>query len=301
MIAGMMGAVQSRVNGGLGQELGNGFIAAIVSFGTGLVIIAVVTLFSYRARNGLRELRELVAEGRFPWWALFGGFFGALFVLSQSLVAPELGVALFTVGLVAGMVAGGLGLDRIGLGPAGKVQPSPQRIIGTVLVVVAVGIAVSGELGGGRSAWLVIFPFLTGLGISLQSATNGLVRSAAQSAVATTLLNFITGTSLLLVAVVISVSVQGWPEVWPTNPVLYIGGALGTIFIAVGALLVRTLGVLLLSMSNIAGQLIASVLLDLGAPLAGLVTWPMVVGASVGLVAVGIAAVPRRAGRSGRA
>jgi transporter family-2 protein len=47
-------------------------------------------------------------------------------------------------------------------------------------------------------------------------------------------------------------------------------------------------------MSNVAGQLIASVALEAGLPLAGGVSAGLLAGAAVALVAVAIAAIPRR-------
>jgi transporter family-2 protein len=41
-------AVQARINERLGSELGDGFVAALISFGPGFVIIALVLLFSGR-------------------------------------------------------------------------------------------------------------------------------------------------------------------------------------------------------------------------------------------------------------
>uniref|UniRef100_UPI000ABD62B5 DMT family transporter n=1 Tax=Nocardia acidivorans TaxID=404580 RepID=UPI000ABD62B5 len=35
-------AVQARVNGALGERLGDGVAAAVVSFGTGLIVVAAV-------------------------------------------------------------------------------------------------------------------------------------------------------------------------------------------------------------------------------------------------------------------
>src|SRR5690606_33250940 len=109
---------------------------------------------------------------------------GAVFVLSQSFVAPAIGVALFTVGVVAGQVLGGLVLDKVGAGPGGKVNPSLTRLIGTVLVIVAVAVSVAGSLFDGvleGSAWLVIVPLIAGFGVAWQSAVNGLLRSAMES------------------------------------------------------------------------------------------------------------------------
>ncbi|WP_244303001.1 hypothetical protein [Leucobacter coleopterorum] len=60
-------------------------------------------------------------------------------------------------------------------------------------------------------------------------------------------------------------------------------------------MLVRTAGVLLLSMSNVAGQLIAAVAFEAGIPLADGLTPGLIAGSAVSLLAVVIAALPSRA------
>ncbi|MBK0417711.1 DMT family transporter [Leucobacter sp. CSA1] len=290
----MLVGVQSRANGGLSQQIGDGYLAAVVSFGSGLLLLSILTLCSPAARAGLGRLREEVRSGGYPVWGLLGGTCGAFFVLSQGLVASVIGLALFTVGIVAGQVLGGLVMDRIGLGPGGRVNPTPQRIVGTVLAVVAVAIAVSADIGGGNAVWLAVVPLVAGVGMAWQSAVNGLVRAAARSAIAATFVNFVVGTALLAVLAGVSIAIRGWPAAWPASPWLYIGGLLGVLFIALATILVRTAGVLLLSMSNVAGQLIAAVLLEAGLPLAGGVTVGLLIGAAVALAAVVIAAIPGR-------
>lgn len=291
-LAGVLVAVQSRINGGLSQELGNGYVTAAVSFGSGLIVMCIAVLVTRRGRTGLVRLRSEVRSRSLPVWTLFGGAGGAFFVLAQGLVTPIMGLALFTVGIVAGQVLGGLLLDRAGLGPGGRIDPTPMRVFGTVLAIVAVALSVG--FGGVHGAWLMVFPVIIGVGVSAQSMVNGLVRAAAQSAVTSTFVNFVVGTAILVVMAAISVTVDGWPTAWPTAPYLYIGGVIGTLFIAVAAMLVRTAGVLLLSMSNVAGQLIASVAFEAGAPLAGGLTQGMIAGSAVALLAVAIAALPSR-------
>lgn len=293
-LAGALVGVQSRINGGLGQQLDNGYLAATVSFGGGLVVLSVAMLLFRRSRSGLAAVRTEIRERRLPVWVLFGGACGAFFVLGQGLVAPLTGLALFTVGVVAGQVLGGLFMDRIGLGPGGRLDPSVQRIVGTVLAIVAVVFSVWADVGGGRAAWLVVLPVVAGAGMAWQSAVNGLVRSASRSAITATFVNFLTGTILLAICAIVSVLVNGWPETWPTMPWFYLGGGVGVIFIAVASVLVRTAGVLLLSMSNVAGQLIAAVAIEAGLPLANGVTVGLALGAGIALVAVVIAALPGR-------
>ncbi|WP_087010842.1 DMT family transporter [Leucobacter sp. 7(1)] len=295
-LAGVLVALQSRINGGLSQQIGNGYVTAAVSFAIGLVVMTVVLLASRKGRAGLGRVRTEVRTRRLPAWTLIGGAGGAFFVLSQGLVAPLTGLALFTVGIVAGQVLGGLVLDRIGLGPGGRIDPTPTRIAGTVLAVIAVIVSVgfSGDATDQSVLWLVVFPVFVGVLVSAQSMVNGLVRSAAQSAITATFVNFVVGTTLLGLIAVISVATSGWPTEWPSSPVYYLGGVIGTIFIAVAAMLVRTAGVLLLSMSNVAGQLLAALAFDAGAPLGGGLTLGLVAGTAVALLAVVIAALPWR-------
>jgi len=304
-LAGALTALQSRINGGLSQQLGNGYVTAAVSFGSGLVILSVIIVLSRRGCKGLALLRTELSSGHLPVWALTGGCFGALFVLAQGLVATVLGVALFTVGVVAGQVLGGLLIDRLGIGPGGRVNPTLPRVLGTVLAILAVAFSVVADLmnPGGLSGhiWLIVIPMLVGLGVSMQSAVNGLVRSAAQSATTATFVSFLVGTVILVIIAIVSVAVQGWPTAWPSQPFFYVGGTLGIIFIALAAMLVRTAGVLLLSMSNVAGQLLASVAIEAGLPLAGGVSVGLLVGAGVALVAVLVAMVPSRRGPNSQA
>ncbi|WP_240739834.1 DMT family transporter [Leucobacter triazinivorans] len=296
-LAGVLVALQTRVNGGLSQQLGNGYVTAAVSFGSGLALLCVAMLLSRRGRRGFGRLRVELRSGHLPRWAVLGGAGGAMFVLGQGLVAPLTGVALFTVGIVAGQVLGGLVFDRVGLGPGGRIDPSPARIVGTLLAVAAVAIAVG--VDAGPFVWLVVFPMIVGVGVAAQSMVNGLVRAAAQSALTSTFVNFVVGTALLGIMAVVSVSVSGWPQNWPSAPYFYIGGVVGTVFIAMAAALVRTAGVLLLSMSNVAGQLIAAVAFEAGVPLTDGLTQGMIAGAAVALLAVAVAALP--GGRRGPA
>lgn len=291
LLAGMMGAVQSRVNGGLAVELSSGYITACVSFGVGLMILAVSFIFSRRARQGFGKIATEMREGRLPRWTLVGGFAGAFFVLAQGIIGPLTGLALLMVGVVVGQVIGGLVIDRVGLGPSGRIDASLSRLIGTGLAIMGVIVSVAGGMSGSM-VLLAIVPVLIGAAMSMQSMMNGLLRAAAGSALTATFVSFLAGMSLLVVIGAVSVVINGWPQSWPTEPWYYTGGVIGTIFVALGAILVRPLGVLLLSMSTVAGQLVGALALDALLPIAGSLTPWMVAGSTIALLAVAIAAIP---------
>ena len=79
-LSGLMIAVQARANGELSHLLGNGVQAALVSFGSGLVIITVIAAFSPAIKEGARNLRGAVARKEIPTWTLFAGALGGSFV-----------------------------------------------------------------------------------------------------------------------------------------------------------------------------------------------------------------------------
>ncbi|UOE45877.1 DMT family transporter [Agromyces larvae] len=287
---GALMSVQSRINGELGRRLDDGFTAAAISFGTGLVLLAVALAFSRRGRAGFAGVGRALREGRLSWWMLLGGLAGAFLVLSQGLTAALLGVALFTVAIVAGQTVSGLVIDLIGLGPGGRHPITAPRTIGATLALAAVTVAVSAQLGTGIAIWWVLLPLLAGLGTGWQQAVNGRVRVEAASALTATFLNFASGTAVLVAAALVRIAIAGPPDAFPTEPWLYVGGALGCVFIAGSAVIVRRTGVLLLSLATIAGQLASALALDLLLPVPGRhVDAATVVGTLLAFIAVGIA------------
>ncbi|MGV8886344.1 MAG: DMT family transporter [Microbacteriaceae bacterium] len=288
-------AVQTRINGELGRQLGDGYLAALISFGSGLVVLSVALLFMPSGRNGLRTIVGMVRRRDMPWYYVLGGTAGAFVVLSQGLTAAVLGVALFTVAIVAGQTISGLALDRRGMGTMRPKALTVARIAGSALTLVAVGIAVSAQIVGNIPLWMLVMPFISGLGIGWQQAVNGQVRVQSGSALTATFVNFVVGFTLLLIATLVHSAFAGWPTALPQTWWLYSGGMIGVIFIAAAAVLVRTTGVLLLGLGTIAGQLLSSLLLDVIVPPEGReIVATTVVGTLLALVAVAIAALPSR-------
>ena len=287
-----MVAVQSRINGELGVRLADGIAAAVVSFGVGLLILLVLVPATPGGRRGLAALRGALRAGSLRPWQCLGGVCGAFLVATQGLTIGALGVAVFTVAVVAGQSGSSLLVDRAGIGPAGRQPVTPNRLIGAVLTVLAVLLAVGDRLGDPQALALALLPLAAGVGIAWQQAVNGRVRAAAGSAMTATLVNFTVGTAALLVTFAVDLAVRGRPAgAFPDEPWLYLGGPLGIVFIALAAALVRFTGVLLLGLATIAGQIVGAVLLDLVLPTAashpGLDT---LLGAALTMVAVLVAA-----------
>ena len=108
------------------------------------------------------------------------------------------------------------------------------------------------------------------------------------------MINFAVGTTALVAVTLVRAQFVGWPEHLPTDPLLYLGGAIGCVFIGVNAFLVAHTGVLLLGLGTVAGQLVGSVLIDAVAPGGAGLGFATIGGAVLALVAVAIATIPRR-------
>jgi len=293
--SGVLVALQSRINGQLGLQLGDGFVAAFISFGSGFVILVIASVFWRPGRRGLGQVVAAVRERRIPRWYLTGGAAGAFFVLTQSLVVGLIGVALFTVGVVAGQTTSSLLIDRRGIGTLPSRAISWPRLVGAALAVVAVILAASPEVRGALPLWFLVAPFLVGAGVGWQGAANSQVRGIAGSAFTATFINFALGVLVLMIAAVIHLSIAGWPTHLPTTPWLYLGGVIGCVFIGAQAVIVRRTGVLVMGLAVLSGQLVTAVLFDVIAPVQAHAIAPItIVGAALTLIAVLIAAIPMR-------
>ena len=295
VLIGVLTAVQARINGQLGVKLGDGLTAAVVSFGTGLVILVVLSLALRVGRGGFGRLVQGLRGRDIPIWMLCGGVAGALTVATQGLAIGIIGVSIFTVGIVAGQSMSGLVLDRIGVGPSGVVAVTPGRLAGGALSLVAVAVALTGGAIRTVPLWMLVLPLLVGVGIAWQQATNGRLRQHVGTPLTVTLVNFLGGTLVLVVVAAVHVAVVGLPRTFPHEAWYYIGGIVGVIYIFLAAAVVAHTGVLLLGLASVVGQVLTSMLLDLA--------WPtpaspgfgqQAVIAVIALASVIVAAVPWR-------
>jgi transporter family-2 protein len=300
LLAGLGGiglAVQGRINGQLGHLVDDGVFAAVISFGVGIVLLIPAVTLLPASRRGVGRLVRAVRTGRLRWWECLGGTCGGFVVATQGITIAVLGVAVFTVAVVAGNVVSGLFVDRAGIGPGGPQPITLPRVVGAGLAVAAVLVAVSDRLIHPSGLWLAVLPALAGVGLAWQVAVNGLVRREAGDVLVPTVVNFATGMLALLVALAVDLVLRGLPAAPPDQWWLYLGGPLGIVAVATAVTAVRLIGVLVLGLASVAGQLIGAVALDLVAPAPGGGLSPVAVfGASITMVAVGVAAAGGRGG-----
>ena len=294
-IASIIITAQSSINSELNTYTENPLITALINFTTGLMVLSVMMIFSSPIRQGFISIPRLVREGRLKRWQLFGGLSGAFFVASQSSLVQVIGVAIFTVAAVAGQTSAALLVDKAGIGPAGKQPVTLMRIGAAILGIVGVLVSVLGQDSTGQFAFgAVLISFAAGALVSTQPALNGQIANHTGQPAAATMVNFIVGfiTLVVVYAVAHQVNPQSFnvpPMPWE-NPVIWLGGPFGVLFVLTASFMAKTLGVFLFTLTSVVGQLSGAILMDVLFPTASTnVTWQLLLGISITGAAVVLA------------
>lgn len=304
---GALTVIQSRINGTVGLAVDDGLVVAWLSFTTSLTVTAVTVACVPTLRAAVRRLRvarRRDADGRrrLPIWQLLGGLGGALFVTAQGISVPLLGVAVFTVAVVAGQNANSLVVDRLGFGPAGQQPITALRVVAAVVATAGVALAVSGQLGSATFSVVgLVLTVAAGAAIAAQQAVNARVGAIGETTWAGALVNF--GVGWLAVSAVLAIQrsllptaplPHGWFHPWMLS-----GGLLGLVFILVATIAVGELGVLTFGLLSIAGQMICALAFAAFQPSPQApFSWSLVVGVLVTGAAVAVANAEKARPRS---
>ena len=270
-------AFQGRVNGDLTSAGAGPLMAGWVSYLGTLVTIALVVVLRGRASATARTLRE-----RSLWWWYAIGLCGVPIVLASAYGVPVLGVAVASVASVAGQTVAGLALDARGVGVPGRLPLTRRRALAAAVAVAGLVWAVLGgsgtaAAGVGHAVLVGVALFAAGAILSVQNAGNGAVTRDSGDPMIAGLASAVGGSaaiSALLVGVLVSGGGPADGLVLPPAAgwTLYLGGPLGAAIVVSAAWAVRHLGTFALTLTVIAGQLVAAMAVDLvrglGAP------WP---------------------------
>ena len=270
--SGVLIVVQSRINGELSSYLGDSLEAALVSFGTGLVFVSLISLVRKDVRTGFKDIFKASKAKQLPSWRLGAGVLGASFVAISTHVVPIVGVALFTVASLAGQTVISLWVDHIGVAGSGRTLITKRRLIAALITVAAVVFSAWDRFAMSDFSILPItLAIFAGSGVGVQRALNGQINSYSKSSFATSQLNFITGTILLLLILLIrSLFTDHAIMNFTSGPWwIFLGGSIGVIYIAFTAVAAQHLGVLGFTLFSVSGMLVGSLLLDIFIPTQG--------------------------------
>lgn len=261
VVAGLLGAVQPRINAALGDRLGSALLASLVNFAAALVGVLLVLAVRPATRARLRS----VPSWPVPRWAFLAGLGGVLIVLAGAVTVGTIGVAVFSVAFFGGQIAAGLLVDRLGLA-SGEPRPlTSRRVQAAVLAVMAVVVSQLGRPVGEVAPALVAFVVLAGAASAFQAACNGRIATGVGDPFAPTTVNVVVGfVALGAIAAVAAITGDGIGEVarWPDEPWLYGGGFLGVGIVLALAIASGAVGVLRATLAMLAAQLVAAFVVD---------------------------------------
>ena len=271
-LSGVLIVMQSRINGELSLLMGDSLEAALVSFGTGLIFVSLISSARADVRAGYRDIFKASKLKQIPSWSLGAGALGASFVAISTHVVPIAGVALFTVASLAGQTAISLWVDHIGVAGGIKSVITTRRLIAAFITVSAVIVSAWDRfVMSDFSILAIILAVFAGSAVGIQRALNGQINSFSKKSFATSQLNFITGTAFLLLLLLLRSAFTDHSIMnFTSGPWwVFLGGSIGVIYIAFTALAVQHLGVLEFTLFSVSGMLVGSLLLDLLMPTQG--------------------------------
>lgn len=135
LLAGIANAIQPGQNGTLAKGLSQPLTAGLaVGLGT---ILTVLTAGLLTGRLALPSAEEVA---NMPWWAWFGGVLGGGIVVTQLLVARQIGAAPFLGLLVTAGVVTSIALDHFGWVGFDRHPASLFRILGGLMMIAGVAL-----------------------------------------------------------------------------------------------------------------------------------------------------------------
>ena len=270
--------------------MGDSLEAALVSFSTGLLFVSGIALVRQDVRAGFRQIFTAINLNKMPAWTITAGILGASFVAIQTYVVPIAGVALFTVASLAGQTAISLWVDKSALSGGTKTLITKRRVVAAIITVLAVVLSAWDRFELSNFSIIALgLAFFAGSWVGVQRALNGRINSHSNKSFATSWLNFITGTSFLLLLLLLrSLFTDHSILNFQTAPLwMFLGGSIGVIYIALSSHIVQHLGVLEFTLFSVGGMLIGSLLIDLLLPTPGTVISPFLI-AGIALTYLGV-------------
>jgi transporter family-2 protein len=133
LAAGMVSPVQTSINTQLRYAIHSPFLASLISFMTGTLILVLVTLIiDHKMKMDLKLI------SRAPKWIWIGGMLGVVFVTSNILLLPVLGSALTVVSVLCGQMIVAIAVDHFGWFGVAQHKMNWPRAAGLVLMIVGI-------------------------------------------------------------------------------------------------------------------------------------------------------------------
>ena len=255
LLVGALLAVQAGANVQLSAAMAHpvGASALQLTIGAALLTVLAGVLGSLGALGALDDVAA---------WHLVGGLGSAVYITAGILLFPRLG-AVMTVGLfIAGQMLVSLALDAGGALGVARTPIGVAEVAGAVAVTGGAALIARSQAAPVRWGWSAL-GLAAGAALPLQGAVNAQLRSDLDAPVAAGAWSFVVAAAVMLAVLVLArprgarvdrlAGVPWWG---------WLGGACGATYVTSVFLLIPEIGVAPTIGLTVAGQQIASVLVD---------------------------------------
>ena len=260
LLVGGLLAVQAAANVQLAGAMTSPFGASTLQLAIGAALLLALT-----AAAGSLGAFGLLDHAE-PW-ELSGGLGSAVYITAGILLFPRVGALVAVALFIAGQMLASLLLD--GFGWIGVAQESPGVAAGFGGAAVVAGawlIAGVRTALPARGAWVAL-GLLAGAVLPVQGAINARLRADVDEPVAVGAVSFLVATAAMafVLAVALAVAGAGRPRIEPLRGVPWwgwLGGACGATYVTSVFLLIPEIGAAPTIGITVAGQQLASVVVD---------------------------------------
>jgi transporter family-2 protein len=131
-LVGLAITVQAGVNANLRQAMANPILAAVISFGSGFIVLVLLLLASGGSVPPLDTVKQV------SWWKWMGGAMGAVYMITVIVSVPKIGTANLVSLSVAGQLLAAVVLDHYGFMGFALHPANGWRLLGLVLIMAGV-------------------------------------------------------------------------------------------------------------------------------------------------------------------
>ena len=131
IVAGMMIAMRSAINGQLGVVLNSPVQSGLISLISGSILLLLIILL---LRLNLKSI-VFTIKTKSPWWIWTGGVLGALFIVATVFLVPLLGIGTVIIIGILGQLSCSLAIDKYGLLGSQKRPVSIIQVIGLIILL----------------------------------------------------------------------------------------------------------------------------------------------------------------------
>lgn len=263
---------QSAVNSQLRNYVFSPYLASMLSFLVGTILLAIVVL-----TQGYPLFPTFETVTNHPWWIWLGGLCGVIALTGNIIIFPKIGSIETAVMPIIGMIITSMLIDHFGWFHSATLPFSVNRLIGVILILVGVVFAVvlrdyllHRKLEQNISDDINKYPWravglLGGAMLAIQAAVNGQLGVVVNSPLTGAYLSFLVGT-LILSVLVIFIDKTLKPVTRPFTqkaPVwVWLGGAFGACYVSINILIVGIIGTGPTVVLVLFGQITGSILVQ---------------------------------------